>query len=61
MGHDAVDVWDFWFLNDLQYRCSGVTGLGPDGSFTCASGNTSAAMLLLMLQFDLGGVGLILR
>ncbi|KAL2257024.1 hypothetical protein VTK26DRAFT_762 [Humicola hyalothermophila] len=44
MGHAAVDVWDFWFLNDLQYRCSADTGLGPDGSFNCASGSTSAAI-----------------
>ncbi|KAL2133024.1 hypothetical protein VTI74DRAFT_3030 [Chaetomium olivicolor] len=50
MGHDAVDVWDFWFLNDLQYRCSAVTGLGPEGSLTCASGSTSAAIAAVVMR-----------
>lgn len=43
-GHDAVAVCVFWFLKEDQYRCSGVTGLGPVGSFNCARGSTSAAI-----------------
>ena len=45
-GHDAVDTVDRWSRNDFQYRCSAVKGAGPEGSFSCCKGTTSAAIVM---------------
>jgi hypothetical protein len=55
IGHDAVEVCSFGFLNDFQYFCSAVTGDGPEASFNWRSGTTSAAMVVI-LENLLGGL-----
>lgn len=43
-GYCVGDGMTNWFLKDFQYRCSAVMGAGPEGSFSCGSGATSAAI-----------------
>jgi hypothetical protein len=46
MAADVSEGRRSWFLNVFQYRCSPVTGEGPDDSLTGWSGPTGAAMAI---------------
>lgn len=43
-GYWVGDGMISWFLKVFQYLCSAVIGEGPEGSFSCGSGATSAAI-----------------